>query len=500
MPTNGAGQGLLAEDWDVTPAAPPRPVAAPIAAEPPPAPDDAGDLPARTGHGLVLPDGVALMLDTALHGDRAPSGTTGPDGRPRSKNLTVLVGTVRVVTTGRGEGRRIFTELGAAEYRYELSINEVVGDEQSAARTSYRLPITMSDAVRARAEHLLVDGQRIALLGPLGMEEYYDRRFQRDAYDVGRRTWDIRIDVLGVQEIGDDVPDMAWVQLEGEVVDRPRVYTRQYGDRRTLVEHYAGVTLRYREVLAASFGRAVRPVVKSIPVEVLITTDEQVIPNSDALLRPGNKVRIEGRLSPATFRLSRAAFEDATVQTALERTRTQFETRNADLSQHAEAARQQRQAAQERTQRPEHARQPAQVSGSRQQPLNAEALERQIARAQQRLLTGRRVRVEVGYVELLHGTAATADERTRLIAEANERRRTPPVRREAAAVPDRAARATAQDRDTIQAMLADAERSDAPADDGEGVAADLPVAQSDPPRPRRQRLRTGESGDEPIAL
>lgn len=52
----------------------------------------------------------------------------------RSTFWAVLVGTVRVVTTGRGEGRRIFTELGAAEYRYELSINEVVGDEQSAAR------------------------------------------------------------------------------------------------------------------------------------------------------------------------------------------------------------------------------------------------------------------------------------------------------------------------------------------------------------------------------
>ena len=120
----------------------------------------------------------------------------------------MLVGTVRVVTTARGESQRVFTDLGAAEYRYELSINEVVGDEQSAARTSYCLPITMSDAVRARAEHLLADGQRIALLGPLGMEEYYDRRFQRDSYDAGQRTWDICIDVLAVQEIGDDLPDM----------------------------------------------------------------------------------------------------------------------------------------------------------------------------------------------------------------------------------------------------------------------------------------------------
>ncbi|PDW01139.1 hypothetical protein [Candidatus Chloroploca asiatica] len=246
MLINGAHQGLLAEDWDVTPVLPPRSADLPLDAAPPPAPVETGTLPVRPGHGLVLPDGVALMLETALHGDRAPSGTPDPEGRPRSKNLTVIVGTVRVVTTGRGEGRRIFTELGAAEYRYELSIHEVVGDAQGAARASYRLPITMSDAVRARAEHLLVDGQRIAILGPLGMEEYYDQRFQRDAYDAGRRTWDIRIDVLGVQEVGDDVPDMAWVQLEGEVVDRPRVYPRQYGDRRTLVEHYAGVTLRYR--------------------------------------------------------------------------------------------------------------------------------------------------------------------------------------------------------------------------------------------------------------
>ncbi|MFQ3662955.1 MAG: hypothetical protein SNJ69_11245 [Chloroflexaceae bacterium] len=72
------------------------------------------------------------------------------------------------------------------------------------------------------------------------MEEYYNRHFQHDASDGGRRTRDIRIDVLGVQEIGDDVPDMARVQLEGEVVDRARVYTRQCGDRRTLVSTTPG--------------------------------------------------------------------------------------------------------------------------------------------------------------------------------------------------------------------------------------------------------------------
>ena len=71
-----------------------------------------------TRRGLVLPDGVALMLDTALGGDKAASGTPGPDGRPRSKNLAVLVGTVRVMTTRRGDEQRIVTSFGAVEYRY----------------------------------------------------------------------------------------------------------------------------------------------------------------------------------------------------------------------------------------------------------------------------------------------------------------------------------------------------------------------------------------------
>ena len=380
-----------------------------------------------TRRGLVLPDGVALMLDTALGGDKAASGTPGPDGRPRSKNLAVLAGTVRVMTTRRGDEQRVITSLGAVEYRYELSINEVIGDEHGAARTSYHLPITMSDAVCSRYGHLLQDGQRIALLGPLGMEEFYDGRFQRDAYDAGRRNWDIRLDVLQVQEIGGEVPDMAWVQLEGEVVERPRIFARQYGEQRGLVEHYAHVTLRYREVLAGAFGRAVRPVVKAVPVEVLLAADEEFIPQSDALLRPGNKVRIEGRLNPDVFRLSRAAIADETVQGALDRTRAQVEARNTSSSQRSG--------------------QPSRP------PLDAVALERQVARAQQRLLTGRRVRVEVGYVELLHGEPAPPNERTRLIAEGEERRRNrTTARRIESSIPDTAERAAIQDVDTALAM------------------------------------------------
>ena len=439
-------------------------------------------------NGLVLPDSVALMLDTALSGDKAPSGTPGLDGRPRSKNLAVLVGTVRVMTTARGDDQRVVTNLGAVEYRYELSINEVIGDETGAARTSYHLPITMSDAVRSRYQHLLQDGQRIALLGPLGMEEFYDRRFQRDAYDAGRRTWDIRIDVLSVQEADENLPDMAWVQLEGEVVERPRIYARQYGEQRGLVEQYASVTLRYREVLAAAYGRAVRPVVKSVPVEVLVASDEEIIMNSDALLRPGNKVRIEGRLSPAVFRLGRRAMEDDTVKGALDRTRTQFEARNADMEQQMDTYRQQRQLTQERNAR--DGRQSQLPAAPRQQPLNQDALEQRIARAQQRLLTGRRVRVEVGYVELLHGEAVRPDDRTRLIVEGEERRRSrTATRRLAPPAPDERALVTAQDQDTVQAMQTSHAEQHTSSDEASAIPLGQPSSIG-ALRPRKSRAAT----------
>ena len=233
--------------------------------------------------------------------------------------------------------------------------------------------------------------------------------------------------MLQVQEIGNEVPDMAWVQLEGEVVERPRIFARQYGEQSSLVEHYARVTLRYREVLAGAFGRAVRPVVKAVPVEVLITADEEIIPLSDALLRPGNKVRIEGRLNPDVFRLSRAAIADETVQGALDRTRAQVEARNTSSSQRSG--------------------QPSRP------PLDAVALERQVSRAQQRLLTGRRVRVEVGYVELLHGEPAHPSERARLIAEGEERRRNrSTARRAEPPTPGAGERAAIQDADTALAM------------------------------------------------
>jgi hypothetical protein len=119
---------------------------------------------------LVVPDMVRLQLDTALFEDRSPHGSAGPNGAPRSKKLTVLVGTVRVRTNRRGQTQREITDLGAVQYRYELSINEVFASATGVAYENYRFPITMPDAVLARCGDLLVDGQCVAVLGSIALD------------------------------------------------------------------------------------------------------------------------------------------------------------------------------------------------------------------------------------------------------------------------------------------------------------------------------------------
>ena len=295
---------------------------------------------------LVIPDRVRLQLDTALFGQRAPLGSTGPDAAPRSKNLTLLVGTLRTRTTRSGRSQREISDLGAVRYRYELSINELFASPTGMAYASYRFPITMTDAVLARCADVLVDGQRVAVLGPITLDVSYDPRFQTDAYDVGLRTWTLHMDVLDVRPAADDLPDMAWVQLEGEVIDRPRIVAHRYGDRREMVERYASVSLRCRELLAGPRGVATRPVTRVVPIEVLIDPHEELISASDALLQPGNLVRVEGRFSPSTYRIRSGqrpgpsgapdmAQPDEIAQ-ALERTRMVITARNAELRDQGE--------------------------------------------------------------------------------------------------------------------------------------------------------------------
>lgn len=517
--TNGAGAGLQLRDWLAEPEAPAeqpparesdRPPPQPSQHAPSPAVAERQRRPAVSDAALVVPEMVRLQLDTALFGDRSPHGSAGPDGALRSKNLTVLVGTVRVRTNRRGQTQREITDLGAVRYRYELSINEVFASATGVAYENYRFPITMPDAVLARCGDLLVDGQRVAVLGPIALDVTYDSRFQTDAYDAGLRTWTVQMDVLDVRAVGDEVPDMAWVQLEGEVIDRPRIFAHRYGDRREMIDRYAGVSLRCRELLAGPRGAAARAVTRVVPIEVLIDPHEELIAASDALLRLGNLVRIEGRFSPSTYRIRGAQRQGAStaqgeqrpdeIAQALERTRASIAARNAELRDQAERHQQAVQTIQERNRaRAAEGKQALPLPNAAARPLSDQALEQRILQAQRRLLTGTRIRVEVGYVELLRGTPASADERGQMIADREAEERTRQSRRQSAparqpgAQPDVDAREAALDQATEQLMLRVV--ADEAVDDADALAA-APEAGTAPPAPRspgRPRRRVAEA-------
>ncbi|MEI8305682.1 MAG: hypothetical protein WCF99_01335 [Chloroflexales bacterium] len=254
------------------------------------------------------------------------------------------------------------------------------------------------------------------------------------------------------------------------MIDRPRIFAHRYGDRREMIDRYAGVSLRCRELLAGPRGAAARAITRVVPIEVLIDPHEELIAASDGLLRPGNLVRIEGRFSPSTYRfrgsqrqsLGAAQGEQRPdeVAQALERTRTSIAANNAELCAQAEHHQQTVQTIQDRNRaRATEGKQALPLPNAPARPLSDQALEQRILQAQRRLLTGTRIRVEVGYVELLRGTPVSTVDRTQLIAdrEAEERtrqaRRQPSTARSSQVQPDDDAREAALDQATEQFML-----------------------------------------------
>lgn len=151
--------------------------------------------------------------------------------------------------------------------------------------------------------------------------------------------------------------------------------------------------------------------------------------------------RADSAPQPTRFRPSRRQERDEPnheqrpdeIAQALERTRTAIVTRNAELRDQAERHQQAMQTVQERNRaRAAEGKQALSLPNAPARPLSDQALEQRILQAQRRLLTGTRIRVEVGYVELLRGTPVSADARAQPIADREAEERTRQSRRQLA--------------------------------------------------------------------
>jgi single-stranded DNA-binding protein len=267
-----------------------------------------------------------------------------------------------------GEERTFQTDLGINQALFRMEVQEVVGDAAGAAFEPYSMQLTVSN--RLLNSGLFIDGQRLAVSGPLRVERTYDRRFARNDLDPGLPDWETRLDVITVQAVSDDTPDGSWVQLEGELDGDPIVRSRPIGER--AFAPFATVRLRNRQPLRGAFARSKAVYHASVIVPLEVSLDGAV-EHAGALLKKGNLVRIEGRLAPYVYQ-RRPSPRMPQIEQAL---------------------------------------------ASLEERLRAEGggnLERRLRNAKQRLLRATGMAVEVGYIELKHGTALTEEEVTDLIA------------------------------------------------------------------------------------
>ena len=299
-----------------------------------------------------------------------PGGDRGDD-----RNVCVLIGTVRRERYGpNGKARpATATPLGMRYAPYRIEIEEPGG-------RAFSMPLSVS--ARLMETGLFTDGARVQISGSVRLEQTYDRAFAVHPDDAGLPTWETRLDVLAVARAPETAPDGSWVKLVGAVDGGPAIRDEVIGPGVRCP--IATVRIRCRSAVPSIVpgARAAHALTTLTPADVAL---DGSVENAAALLKHGNQVVVEGRLLPRVYQRRRG---DPRIQAALAATEEAIRAKGGA---------------------------PDEVA-------------RRIAAARRRMLTGVRMTVGVGYVELVKGRALTDDEVAHVIAAGGgpRRRAAPP--------------------------------------------------------------------------
>ena len=299
-----------------------------------------------------------------------PGGDRGDD-----RNVCVLIGTVRRERYGpKGKARpATATPLGMRYAPYRIEIEEPGG-------RAFSMPLSVS--ARLMETGLFTDGARVQISGSVRLEQTYDRAFAVHPDDAGLPTWETRLDVLAVARAPETAPDGSWVKLVGAVDGGPAIRDEVIGPGVRCP--IATVRIRCRSAVPSIVpgARAAHALTTLTPADVAL---DGSVENAAALLKHGNQVVVEGRLLPRVYQRRRG---DPRIQAALAATEDAIRAKGGA---------------------------PDEVA-------------RRIAAARRRMLTGVRMTVGVGYVELVKGRALTDDEVAHVIAAGGgpRRRAAPP--------------------------------------------------------------------------
>jgi hypothetical protein len=189
--------------------------------------------------------------------------------------------------------------------------------------------------------------------------------------------------------VDEATPDGSFVELIGVVEGAPRIRREMIGAG--AFEPFATVRLRCRRQLRSGIRRS-RAVFSSSTVLPLHVPLTGALEHAGALLRDGNTVHIHGRLVHYRQRLSVSSPTNPTTPTAPAERKSMPEVLEAIAAE-----------TRERLSRWER-------------PASASKLAEEIHKAQQRALTMIKTTIEVGYVELQHGSELSVSEIADLIA------------------------------------------------------------------------------------
>jgi hypothetical protein len=341
-----------------------------------PAADDGGeDVGMNDGTAGGAANGAADAAARAAPPDDAlrmvmrehPGGDRGDD-----RNVCVLIGTVRRERYGpNGKARpATATPLGMRYAPYRIEIEEPGG-------LAFSMPLSVS--ARLMETGLFADGARVQISGSVRLEQTYDRAFAVHPDDAGLPTWETRLDVLAVARAPETAPDGSWVKLVGAVDGGPAIRDEVIGPGVRCP--IATVRIRCRSAVPSIVpgARAAHALTTLTPADVAL---DGSVEHAAALLKHGNQVVVEGRLLPRVYQRRRG---DPRIQEALAATEEAIRAKGGA---------------------------PDEVA-------------RRIAAARRRMLTGVRMTIGVGYVELVKGRALTDDEVAHVIAAGGGPRRTP---------------------------------------------------------------------------
>lgn len=238
--------------------------------------------------------------------------TTQPVGN--TTNKAIIVGRLGTVRGRNNKGKRVETTVNTARTSLGGTLDRFSVQLVSPFGEPYSMDLQVAkNANGVELLETLEEGSLVAVEGILRLVASYDARYARDETDKGRQVRDLQMEVTAVRVPTAEEPEgVTAVWLEGTVIEPPRLLRHP---EQPTIQMAASIIELYIESEASArpgYPGLRRVSRQRIEVPFVVSTADEF---AGLLLRPGNRVRVEGELTRLIETQFGAAVRD-TIQAA----------------------------------------------------------------------------------------------------------------------------------------------------------------------------------------